>query len=254
MSSGIFNIGDKIELYKDKEYSEDQIRKKYVSQFLDFEEDEKIKIAMPIESGRLVPLSIGDVYKMLFYTDNGMYQCQGKIVDRFREKNIFFLVVELLTDLERFQRREFYRFECVLNGRCRMISKEEELLLEKLQTSEVSLEQLNAQYQAVLADMESQWNDVVFINLSGGGAKFNSRTRYESGNKLIVQMEIPINNVPVQFELRALIVASEAMFNRSGFYETRIKFLKIGKKEREDIIKFIFEEERRQRQRKKGMV
>ena len=54
-----------------------------------------------------------------------------------------------------------------------------------------------------------------------------------------------------EFIIQALILSSNKMINRQGFYEHRVQFRDIPKEEREAIIKFIFEEERRQRKREK---
>ena len=42
---------------------------------------------------------------------------------------------------------------------------------------------------------------------------------------------------------------SELLMNRDDAYENRIQFVNIGNEDRESIIKYIFEEERKKRNR-----
>jgi c-di-GMP-binding flagellar brake protein YcgR len=51
--------------------------------------------------------------------------------------------------------------------------------------------------------------------------------------------------------LNGVIISAEKMVNRVGFYEYRVQFKEVLKEDRESIIKYIFEEEIKQRAKDK---
>jgi len=86
-----------------------QLRKVYSSKVYEILSEEKIEILMPYEQRRVVLLPVDSEYSIYFYTENGMLECKARIVDRYKSNNVFILVMELLTNLRKYQRREFYR-------------------------------------------------------------------------------------------------------------------------------------------------
>ena len=102
MREQVINIGDKVEMYRiSAQLDENEVRRQYISQLIDYTEDDQIKLAMPMEGSRMVPLTVGDLYEVCFYTSNGLFQAQIEIVDRYKENNIFLLVGEFQSDLEK---------------------------------------------------------------------------------------------------------------------------------------------------------
>jgi c-di-GMP-binding flagellar brake protein YcgR len=65
-------------------------------------------------------------------------------------------------------------------------------------------------------------------------------------------MEIQIGNDLRKMLLGADIVSSGRIINRLGVYEHRAEFNDITQKDREALIKYIFEQERRRRRNDKG--
>ena len=52
--------------------------------------------------------------------------------------------------------------------------------------------------------------------------------------------------------MEALVLSSEQIPNRADEYQNRVKFLNMNTTTREDIIKYIFNEERKNRKNGKG--
>ena len=63
---------------------------------------------------------------------------------------------------------------------------------------------------------------------------------------------IPVNEKPKQFKVAGLVLQIKIIEERQGLYEHRIQYIGMGRDEREEVIKFIFEEERKNRKREKG--
>jgi len=120
------SVGNKIELVMlDDIIRNEKNKKVYVSKIFDILQGNKLQIAMPIYEGKIVPLSVSDKYSACFYTDKGLMQCNVIVTARYKEGHMFFLEVLILGQLEKVQRRQFYRYICKLGAKVRVVSDEE---------------------------------------------------------------------------------------------------------------------------------
>ncbi len=252
MVGDIVTIGDKLDLialsFSMKTIEDEKI---YKSQVLDFISEDTLSILMPIEGGRVIPLTVGERYSLCFYTKKGLYQCKSVITDRGRIDNVYVLTVQITSQLEKYQRRQFYRLEYLLEIKYRILSDMEISIMNKLRNNNYENE---AEQQSFINSMDALQKDRLsgtILDISGGGARFVSEQNHERGNILEMFMEFDNSLGSKDFIIQALILSSNRMVNRQGFYEHRVQFRDISKEEREAIIKFIFEEERRQRKREK---
>ena len=76
-------------------------------------------------------LPVESEYDMVFFEENSLYQCFSRIVDRYKSNNVYVLVMELTSNLRKYQRREYYRFSCALDMCARNLEEEEIEALEK---------------------------------------------------------------------------------------------------------------------------
>ena len=88
--------------------------------------EDTIEIMMPIEQGQFVLLPRNAIYNMWVHSKNGLYECQVKIGDRYKNGNIYIQVLKVVTKVKRIQRREFYRYDCFLPMYCRHMSPDEQ--------------------------------------------------------------------------------------------------------------------------------
>ncbi len=232
MISNIITIGDKITLTK--VYNSDENNnemKQYVSSIMDIHEDEYLHIGMPTESGHMVALQVGDNYQFSIYTKRGLYQCSGMIVERYRDGAVNIAIVRILSSVVRQQRRQFYRLEKIMDI-------------------------MHCLYIEPTTDepVQYQWERAILTDISGGGARFNSKTHYDSGGLVLLKIILPLQSGEQEFVLMARIISSQMLLHRSDLHETRVEFSEIELSQREAIIRFVFEEERKQRRREKGLV
>ena len=97
----------------------------YKSQVNDITPDGGVEVTMPIEHGKVVLLSLGVRYEFVFYTNAGLYHAEGRIKERYKKDNIYVFLIELQSGLEKFQRREYYRYPCLLDIKFYQISEQD---------------------------------------------------------------------------------------------------------------------------------
>lgn len=250
MLRDILTIGGKIEIKQIDGLGRPLARANtYVSQLTDCIDNNVIQIAAPMKYGRVVLPHVGESYNLCFYTKSGLYQCNCVILRDLRENNTILVEARLTTDLEKFQRRQYYRLDCVHEIYYRPVSEEEEELLTKLDKNDYINEVERNQYRKRLSELDQTWNKAAIVDLSGGGARFNSEKRHYEGEKVRIKLELDLNGRLQMMNLRAVIISSDRILNQVGIYENRAEFNNIDKREREILIQYIFDQERKRRKK-----
>ena len=61
----------------------------YSSKIYDIIEEDKIKAAMPMQKGAILPLAVDTKYDLFIYTANGLFKCSATLIERYREDNLY---------------------------------------------------------------------------------------------------------------------------------------------------------------------
>ena len=77
--------------------------KVYQSRVLQILSEDTLEISMPMEQTRLILLPVESEYDMVFFEENSLYQCFSRIVDRYKSNNVYVLVMELTSNLRKYQ-------------------------------------------------------------------------------------------------------------------------------------------------------
>lgn len=210
----------------------------YTTKIFDVISEDRLEILMPIEATKLILLPVDGEYEMFFYTEMGLYECVGRVVDRYKSNNVYIILVELETNLRKYQRREYYRYSCALDMDSRNLFEEEVDKLEKLG-------------QPHLVPGLPLKRSII-VDISGGGLRFISDYKYEKDSFILCNYKLFVKGEPKQYKLVCKILDVKELENRPGEYEHRVQYMNMDNEEREEIIQFIFEEERRNRHRQKG--
>lgn len=205
----------------------------YASQVFEIRNDNILRVSMPIEHGRIIPLSKGKKFDAFFYTAKGLYQCRVIIIDRFKINNIYMMDIELLTEPVKYQRRQYYRLELNIPIRYMQITETESNVMANEEELPERLENL------------SEYHTGETIDISGGGLRFTGDTLVEKGNRLAVVFDIDYEGNIERYLLAADVIMSFAIPQHHGMYEHRVEFKDISKENREMLIKYIFQEERK---------
>ncbi len=210
----------------------------YISQVYDVLSEDRMEITMPMEKTKLILLPVDGEYDAFFYSGEHVYQCSLRIIDRYKSNNVYILVVEMISNLRKYQRREFYRFSCALEMCARPLVEEEIK----------AIEQNEGTYLTPGLPLKRS----VIVDISGGGLRFMSEQRYEPGSLIYCTYHLQVKGQTKACEIVGKILAAKEIENKKGTYEHRVQYINMDVDDREDIIKYIFEEERKSRHKERG--
>ena len=211
--------------------------KTYRTSVYDILDDGRLELVMPMEQTKLVLLPVDGEYDVCFLSHGGMYRADVRIVDRQKINGTYILVVEMISNLHKFQRREYYRFNCVVDMTAREMTRQELDAFARGRTYLIS---------------EQDMVRGVIVDISGGGTRFVSRQKFNEDSIIMMCFDLPIMESERSFLLAAKVIYSGEIENRTNEYENRVKFEYIDTTTREEIIKYIFDEERKNRKNGKG--
>ncbi|MEG1848636.1 MAG: flagellar brake domain-containing protein [Lachnospiraceae bacterium] len=213
-----------------------EIKKVYISQVSEILSEDRIEITMPMVQTKLILLEVDEKYDLYFYTPKGVYQVYSRVVNRYKKNNLYYLEMELTSKLCKVQRREYYRYGCAMEMRIRTLEPQELKAFEKKE-------------RCYIPDLPEK--NAIIVDISGGGIRFVSKQPYELQQLLYCSFTMEIKGAPMEFHLISKVLAIKKMDEMEDLQEYRVQFYSITKLEREDIIRYIFEEERKNRQREK---
>lgn len=212
-------------------------RKSYQSQVIDVISEDRIEISMPMEKTKLILLPVDGEYDLYFYSDNGLYQCYARVVDRYKHNSMYVVVLDLISNLRKHQRREYYRFSCALEMNSRQLQKEEVELAGK--AGDVLSPQL---------PLKSS----IIVDISGGGLRFVANYAYEIQSMILCKYHLLVHGEIKEYNLVGKVLGVRELENRKGVFEHRVQYVNVDPTEREEIIKYIFDEERKTLKNHKG--
>lgn len=242
MLSKIIVPGDKAELQRVVRVKMDDTednRRVYHSKVCEIVSEDRLEITMPIEKGKLLLLQVDGEYDVYFFTENGLYQCYARVLDRYKSNNIYMVLMEITSNLRKQQRREFYRFGCAIElGVCELREKDLQEAQKKNESLELTGEKLDKG---------------VIVDISGGGLRFVSEMKYDADSHVFCKYHLLIEGKYKEYNLIGKVLSVGNVENRPGAYEHRIKYVNINVEEREEIIRYIFQEERKSRKKELGL-
>ena len=247
MVSNTIEIGNKIDIRVVSQVENAQrlgeVPHIYKSQILDIFENGEIEIMMPTEGGKIILLPLGVRYEFVFYTQNGLFRCFGQIEERYKSDNKYMLRIVLHTRLSKYQRREYYRLSCIMDTCFYEITKEA-AMMEKTEDVEALI-----QNEAGYTDKEKKAS---VVDLSGGGVRFISEEELPEDSYILIYIRLGETNDSPEYPIVAHVIHCRRTDAAVTKYEHRVEFLLKDSKVREDIIRFIFSEERKSRRNRKG--
>ena len=239
MAVNVFKVGDRIELVKSNAGATND-KMVYKSQIYDVVGKEQLKIAMPQSKGKLLLLQLEAVYKMQFYTELGLYECKGKIVDRYKSDNVYVAVVDVVSALKKIQRREFYRLKCLIDAQIHLLD-EEELKVEDAKGIFLQQDEKRVDYKYA-----------AIVDISGGGGRIVTDAEIEEGSCVTLKFKTELRGMLREYEMLAKVITRRSLINKKKKYELRVEFDQLENNVRESLIKYIFEEERKKRKIEKS--
>lgn len=235
MEKNLLVEGDKVdveEIVKSK--NSDNIEKRiFKTMIYEVNQENIVTMYMPMEQGKIRLLELNSIYKFIFYTSRGLFACKGKVIQRSKKDGHFLICVAIVGEMVKHQRREFYRMDCLLDINCVTINAEEaEEIVGKVDPDIVFVSNKEKSFKAIALD------------ISGGGIRFISEKSFDKNDYIMVDINLS-SDEENNFKCFSQVVASERQKNNPINFETRIKFIIENPKDRERIIHYIFEVERK---------
>ncbi len=248
MLEKILTAGDKVEVMRTSGLvSSKNDKKVYYSLLVDIDQEDRLTVTMPIEAGKLVPLSVGERYWLVFFTHSGIYQTKALIVSREKQGNIHVMILKTLTELERIQRRQFYRIECVMDVEYRIMDDAEVEGYEILRTKSYKTLEERLKIKKKLVPNGNEWHKGVVIDISGGGMRFNTRVKHENPEYVELRFSLITGNTVKDIVTPARVIRYAPVSKLQDTNEFRVEYVEIPTKQREDIVQYVFNEDRNRR-------
>ncbi|MBE3592657.1 MAG: flagellar brake protein [Thermoanaerobacter sp.] len=184
----------------------------YSSQVQDISKNGTILIDTPVYSGHLVPVRIGSIVQIIYFTKQGLFTFYAKVLNRFSGK-LALLEIMPISSVERLQRRQYFRLEKVIPFTYTISGGDEDRV-----------------YKGVIQD------------ISGGGLRCKVDKKLEVGT--IINCVFTLDQ---EVTVSGKVVRYEELLEKG--YEIGLCYVDIDEKVREKIISYIFEEQRKSRQK-----
>lgn len=177
-----------------------------------------ITVGVPFFEGEVIPLREGTKVQLTFWDETAAYSFEAKIMQRIAVPIPLF-VLELPDSVDKVQRRNFVRVPVLFPITFRLVTREG----------------LSNLYKGTMSD------------LSGGGMRFSTTELIENKSLLYTQLTLPNGDLSTP----AIVHRVEKMEDIKR-YSVSVEFHDIAERERDKIIRCVFEVQRALR--KKGMV
>ncbi len=200
---------------------EGQFQGSYNSKVADIVDDE-IFIMSIYKREELIPLRVGIKVDVLYEGDSAFYSLSSEITGRKKEP-LPMLSIKLTDNIERIQRRSFFRVQ--INKNIQYISLKEQ---RKKET-------------------QPRFKETTAIDLSGGGLLMVLKDELKVNDRLLFKLDIEDFDKLVEGKIVRI------KYNKDGYSKTAgIEFVDIDRKDRDKIISYLFNYQRKLRRR--GMI
>jgi len=201
----------------------------YVSKVLDIldEKNFTLAITMPTRADKALSLLPNKKYDVTVYVDQAMIVFDAYFEGYIKKDKEKLVALRLSNEGYKIQRREFFRFSCSIPMNFTVIDFEEGDLAAEIM------------HEAGMTEM----HEAVVKDIGGGGLRFMT----DSDLSLEYLVECTITLGSITLKLRGRILEKQYLPKAAHHFQYRVLFTDISKSSQEDIINFIFAEQRKQR-------
>lgn len=241
MSQKFITTGNKIELSLTKhgKVSVRETQPAYLSRFVQWTEPYMAQIALPVCNGQYVEMGSGDEYQLTFYTLKGLYRCEAVVIGQQGIQQT--VIMKLVSEVEKYERRKFYRMDCILPMTYAVLTREQIKRCKELAGNDVKEQKRFLREQLA---SEAEFSYATILDISGGGMRFNSKAHQQAEAVLLLCPDFPEDIKRKLPLLPARVISSSPIKNREDVYENRVEYIDISADERKILICYIFQKER----------
>ncbi len=228
MKASELNTGTKLEIEFINYFIENkELKKLFVSEFELAEGENIIYVAAPIYEGKYLTAPSGTDMYIYLNISNQFYKTKASLIDRLVKDGLPVYKISIEGEFEKIQRRQFFRFDCVLDVKCREVDMVNDKAVPK---------------GNIIKGLTR--------DISGGGTCLALGQGIEKGKIIECELQLSENKV-IKF-IGTIVRSSKTDSESKNKYDLGVEFYYIDNRSRETIISFIFEEQRKLR--KKGLI
>lgn len=242
MITRILKSGDRIELKRYGVFDSDIAMGTHFSSELIEIIDEHLIVTTQIHDGDNVLFpETGEHFELRFVAADGSFMCKSEVANTYKRDSKYIVELRLLSDLQRDRRRKYFRIDVVRPLQYRCYGNIER------QSADYDDDHWEYYDDAEYSDPgEIPYLSGMLSNISGGGAKFSSETPLLRDD--LIEMTLLLEDLDTEpLQLKGHVIYTESLNNRSMKYEHRLEFIDIDADSREKIVKYAFEQERKQK-------
>ena len=132
------------------------------------------------------------------------------------ENGLYVLLIELVYELKKYQRRQYYRLE---------YTKDFEYIVIDEDTEKLIIEDENM-IKEILDN--NKLKKGIIIDISGGGVRFASRDKLEEKSKVLLKLDISLSDNKKVYGIMGKVLSSRSLLNDETTYEQRIEYMEIS--------------------------
>jgi len=199
----------------------DRIGNIYISQVLEPVKDSNLVIAAPIFESRLIYVPVNSKVRItLYHKRYGLLGFIAIVTSREQRGNLSVICIQAETQLEKIQRRRYYRLDCTLNV-------EYSIYLDNI-TQEID---------------QPPYRKALTKNISGAGASMV--VGEEIMKNTLLKIRISLSETSKVSAICNVLRCVPLEFSQVPKYELGLYFTDITYQNQDKIIKYIFEQQRR---------
>lgn len=207
----------------------------FSSQLYDVRNDHVLEIAMPMQDGKMILFPVGTRVEATFISEGMLYRAPLTVTARKKENGLFWLETTMMDEVSKYQRRQFYRLEKMLD-----------VTYYPVKSDVAEPEALQSSWWMGGDDAPDEIFSAVSLNISGGGMRLVTKRSLEKGQHVMLDFNLDMEEEMEKMHLLGEIVECRRIDGTAQpKYMVRLKFLSLSEGKREKIIKYIFNEERR---------
>ncbi len=207
---------------------------------------DEVFIGFPVSLGQYVKLPKIKSYTIIFYTDLGLFEFKAGVEKYVKIDGLPFIKIQLLDDGVKVQRREYFRYECLKEFEFCILNDKDSFEEYGEDLKEIKDDSLTGEItEEITEEGMEEIIDETFIGISkdigAGGIRFITGEDINKDDTIRVFYEIYDYVIMAD----AIILDRSDVPEQQGKYQVRCMFTNITEEDKEKIISFIFNEQRK---------
>jgi c-di-GMP-binding flagellar brake protein YcgR len=183
-----------------------------------------ILISIPVSEDKYYLMHRGSTVEFYITGEREITKFKSDVLGKKVENSISLAILSTPVFIEKMQRREYFRLPVAMDAKLSILTGD----------------RVYSNIKDVPAEFFNKMKSCIIVDISGGGLKVAIKEQMQKGHYVIIMMKIPDEI----FLLCKIVWVEKDNLNRN--YKVALRFEGISERERDRIIKFIFEKMRNQ--------